>query len=66
MHEVSKQLDEAGLERRDVLVRETKTLRGGDRPRGCARPSRVQERLVDAEGVLGAVASLQKTVRWAS
>jgi site-specific DNA-methyltransferase (adenine-specific) len=34
MHEVSKQLDEAGLERRDVLVRETKTLRGGDRPKG--------------------------------
>jgi len=39
----------------------------GWRPsQGCARPSRVQERLVDAEGVLGAVASLQKTVRWAS
>lgn len=35
MHEVSKQLDEAGLERRDVLVRETKTLRGGDRPKGA-------------------------------
>lgn len=34
MHEVSKQLDEAGLERRDVLVRETKTPRGGDRPKG--------------------------------
>lgn len=35
MHEVSNQLDEAGLERRDVLVRETKTLRGGDRPKGA-------------------------------
>ena len=35
MHEVSRQLDEAGLERRDVLVRETKTLRGGDRPKGA-------------------------------
>ena len=35
MHEVSKQLDEAGLERRDVLVRESKTLRGGDRPKGA-------------------------------
>lgn len=35
MHEVSQQLDEAGLERRDVLVRETKTLRGGDRPKGA-------------------------------
>jgi site-specific DNA-methyltransferase (adenine-specific) len=35
MHEVSAQLDEAGLERRDVLVRETKTLRGGDRPKGA-------------------------------
>ncbi|MFC6975556.1 DNA-methyltransferase [Halomicroarcula sp. GCM10025709] len=35
MHEVSKQLDAAGLERRDVLVRETKTLRGGDRPKGA-------------------------------
>lgn len=35
MHEVSKQLDDAGLERRDVLVRETKTLRGGDRPKGA-------------------------------
>ena len=35
MHEVSKQLDESGLERRDVLVRETKTLRGGDRPKGA-------------------------------
>lgn len=35
MHEVSKQLDEVGLERRDVLVRETKTLRGGDRPKGA-------------------------------
>lgn len=34
MHEVSNQLDEAGLERRDVLIRETKTLRGGDRPKG--------------------------------
>jgi site-specific DNA-methyltransferase (adenine-specific) len=35
MHEVSNQLDEAGLERRDVLVRESKTLRGGDRPKGA-------------------------------
>lgn len=35
MHEVSTQLDEAGLERRDVLVRKTKTLRGGDRPKGA-------------------------------
>ena len=35
MHEVSKQLDDAGLERRDVLVRESKTLRGGDRPKGA-------------------------------
>jgi site-specific DNA-methyltransferase (adenine-specific) len=35
MHEVSAQLDAAGLERRDVLVRETKTLRGGDRPKGA-------------------------------
>lgn len=35
MHEVSKQLDASGLERRDVLVRETKTLRGGDRPKGA-------------------------------
>ncbi|MCX2819908.1 site-specific DNA-methyltransferase [Haladaptatus sp. F3-133] len=35
MHEVSRQLDEAGLERRDVLVREAKTLRGGDRPKGA-------------------------------
>lgn len=35
MHEVSKQLDEAGLERRDVLFRESKTLRGGDRPKGA-------------------------------
>lgn len=35
MHEVSEQLDDAGLERRDVLVRETKTLRGGDRPKGA-------------------------------
>lgn len=35
MHEVSKQLDKAGLERRDVLVRESKTLRGGDRPKGA-------------------------------
>ena len=33
MHEVSKQLSEVGLERRDVLVREVKTLRGGDRPK---------------------------------
>ncbi|MCH7660714.1 MAG: site-specific DNA-methyltransferase [Euryarchaeota archaeon] len=35
MHEVAMQLDEAGLERRDVLVRETKTLRGGDRPKNA-------------------------------
>ena len=35
MHEVSKQLGTAGLERRDVLVRESKTLRGGDRPKGA-------------------------------
>lgn len=35
MHEVGKQLDAAGLERRDVLVRESKTLRGGDRPKGA-------------------------------
>lgn len=35
MHEVSKQLDDAGLERRDVLMREVKTLRGGDRPKGA-------------------------------
>jgi site-specific DNA-methyltransferase (adenine-specific) len=35
MHYVSAGLDEAGLERRDVLVRETKTLRGGDRPKGA-------------------------------
>lgn len=35
MHEVSKQLDGAGLERRDVLVRKVKTLRGGDRPKGA-------------------------------
>ncbi|MCO8267448.1 site-specific DNA-methyltransferase [Haloferax sp. AB510] len=35
MHYVSKGFDEAGLERRDVLVRETKTLRGGDRPKGA-------------------------------
>jgi len=35
MHEVSKQLDASGLERRDVLVREAKTLRGGDRPKGA-------------------------------
>ncbi len=35
MHEVSKQLDDAGLERRDVLFRESKTLRGGDRPKGA-------------------------------
>lgn len=33
MHLVSDAFDEAGLERRDVLVRETKTLRGGDRPK---------------------------------
>lgn len=35
MHLVSDAFDEAGLERRDVLVRETKTLRGGDRPKGA-------------------------------
>jgi site-specific DNA-methyltransferase (adenine-specific) len=35
MHEVSRQLDKAGLERRDILVRESKTLRGGDRPKGA-------------------------------
>lgn len=35
MHYVSQGFDEAGLERRDVLVRETKTLRGGDRPKGA-------------------------------
>ena len=35
MHEVSQKLDKAGLERRDVLVRQTKTLRGGDRPKGA-------------------------------
>ena len=35
MHYVSAGFDEAGLERRDVLVRETKTLRGGDRPKGA-------------------------------
>jgi site-specific DNA-methyltransferase (adenine-specific) len=35
MHYVSNGFDEAGLERRDVLVRETKTLRGGDRPKGA-------------------------------
>lgn len=35
MHLVSEGFDEAGLERRDVLVRETKTLRGGDRPKGA-------------------------------
>lgn len=35
MHFVSQGFDEAGLERRDVLVRETKTLRGGDRPKGA-------------------------------
>lgn len=34
MHLVSEGFDAAGLERRDVLVRETKTLRGGDRPKG--------------------------------
>lgn len=33
MHFVSAGFDDAGLERRDVLVRETKTLRGGDRPK---------------------------------
>ena len=35
MHLGSEGFDEAGLERRDVLVRETKTLRGGDRPKGA-------------------------------
>jgi len=35
MHYVSNGFDDAGLERRDVLVRETKTLRGGDRPKGA-------------------------------
>lgn len=35
MHLVSDAFDAAGLERRDVLVRETKTLRGGDRPKGA-------------------------------
>jgi len=35
MHFVSAGFDAAGLERRDVLVRETKTLRGGDRPKGA-------------------------------
>ena len=35
MHYVSNGFDNAGLERRDVLVRETKTLRGGDRPKGA-------------------------------
>jgi site-specific DNA-methyltransferase (adenine-specific) len=35
MHYVSNGFDAAGLERRDVLVRETKTLRGGDRPKGA-------------------------------
>ncbi len=35
MHHVSNGFDTAGLERRDVLVRETKTLRGGDRPKGA-------------------------------
>lgn len=35
MHYVSAGFDAAGLERRDVLVRETKTLRGGDRPKGA-------------------------------
>lgn len=35
MHYVSHGFDDAGLERRDVLVRETKTLRGGDRPKGA-------------------------------
>lgn len=35
MHFVSNGFDAAGLERRDVLVRETKTLRGGDRPKGA-------------------------------
>jgi len=35
MHYVGNGFDDAGLERRDVLVRETKTLRGGDRPKGA-------------------------------
>ncbi|MDZ7687285.1 MAG: site-specific DNA-methyltransferase [Halobacteriales archaeon] len=35
MHVVSDAFDEAGLERRDVLMRKTKTLRGGDRPKGA-------------------------------
>lgn len=35
MHYVSNGFDNAGLERRDILVRETKTLRGGDRPKGA-------------------------------
>lgn len=35
MHLVSEGFDDAGLERRDVLIRETKTLRGGDRPKGA-------------------------------
>lgn len=35
MHYVSAGFDDASLERRDVLVRETKTLRGGDRPKGA-------------------------------
>lgn len=35
MHEVSKELDQGGLERRDVLVRYTSTLRGGDRPKNA-------------------------------
>lgn len=35
MHLVSDAFDEAGLERRDVLVRQSKTLRGGDRPKGA-------------------------------
>lgn len=35
MHYVGRGFDKAGLERRDVLVRETKTLRGGDRPKGA-------------------------------
>lgn len=33
MHYVSNGFDDAGLERRDALVRKTKTLRGGDRPK---------------------------------
>ena len=35
VHLVSEGFDTAGLERRDILVRQTKTLRGGDRPKGA-------------------------------